>query len=137
MVYLLGFLGFTRKESGVIIFLVLSFLAGLALKTYRQKWEPLPKISDDVFMNKPGTEKDSLDNGIYSEIKTAFLSEIILNKASSKDLERIPGIGPVMSARIISYRTLKGPFRNLDDLKKVKGIGQKKLEKIKSFIKLN
>lgn len=54
-----------------------------------------------------------------------------LNKATTADLEALPGIGPALAARIIDYRRKHGYFKHLDDLIQVSGIGPKKLEKIK------
>lgn len=52
---------------------------------------------------------------------------IDINTASSEELDEITGIGPVLAQRIIEAR----PFNSLDDLTKVKGIGEKTLQKIK------
>ncbi len=52
-----------------------------------------------------------------------------LNTATQEDLESIPGIGSVIASRIISGR----PYKTLEDLLKVKGMGKKKLKKIRSF----
>jgi competence ComEA-like helix-hairpin-helix protein len=49
-----------------------------------------------------------------------------LNAAPLEDLLRLPGIGPVLAARIIDNRKLHGPFNNLVDLQRVRGIGPKK-----------
>ncbi len=57
------------------------------------------------------------------------LGKIDINSATEKELRMIPGIGPVMAARIIAAR----PFRSADDLKKVNGIGDKKYAKIRPY----
>ena len=54
---------------------------------------------------------------------------IDINTATEKELKMIPGIGPVMAARIIAAR----PFRSADDLKKVNGIGGKNYAKIRPY----
>jgi competence protein ComEA len=64
-------------------------------------------------------------------------TSIILNQASTAELERLPGIGEVMSKRIISYREQRGRFRALDELMNVAGIGQKKYEKLRPYLRLD
>ena len=54
-----------------------------------------------------------------------------LNTASEKELQELPGIGPAMSARIVEYRETNGDFQQLEDIKKVRGIGPAKFEKLK------
>jgi competence protein ComEA len=56
------------------------------------------------------------------------------NLASQADLETLPGIGPVMAKRIIDYRRTHGPYKKIADLRKVSGIGRKKLEKMKPYL---
>ena len=59
---------------------------------------------------------------------------IDLNLASKEDLEALPGIGPVLAGRIVDYRQRRGPFKNIDDLENVSGIGPKKLALIKPYL---
>lgn len=59
-----------------------------------------------------------------------------LNRATAKELEKLPGIGPVLASRIIEYRKINGNFQSIDDLRKVQGIGASTLEKFKSKIRV-
>ena len=61
-------------------------------------------------------------------------SKININTALSADLRELPGIGEVMAERIIEYRESHGRFTKTEDLKKVKGIGEKKFEEIQGYI---
>lgn len=61
---------------------------------------------------------------------------ISINKASAKDLELVPGIGPVMASNILEYRKNILRFQTLEELLNVSGIGEKTLEKMRPYIKL-
>lgn len=68
-----------------------------------------------------------------AELLTLGLA-IDLNTATVADLDALPGVGPALAQRIIDYRKMHGPFKNLDDLINVSGIGPKLLGKIKPFL---
>ena len=59
---------------------------------------------------------------------------IDLNKANSEQLQTIRGIGPSLARRIIQFREENGSFRRVDDLLKVRGIGEKSLAKISPYL---
>ena len=61
---------------------------------------------------------------------------IAINRASSKELEALDGIGPVLAQRIIAYRSANGPFVDLIDLLKVSGIGAAKFAGFKDKIRI-
>jgi competence protein ComEA len=61
---------------------------------------------------------------------------IDINTASEEDLQKIPHIGPAMAKRIIEYRNTAQSFRSLEELRNVKGIGEKTLEKIEPYMRL-
>lgn len=59
---------------------------------------------------------------------------IPINTADADTLMQLKGIGPVLAQRIIQYREAHGGFSSVDELKQVKGIGDKKLADIRDFI---
>ena len=59
---------------------------------------------------------------------------IDINTAGAEEIERLPGIGPVLAEDIIAYREVTGGFKDPEELKKVKGIGDRKFEGMKGFI---
>lgn len=57
-----------------------------------------------------------------------------INTADEKLLDTLPGIGPAMAKRIIEYRETQGPFTAIEELKRVKGIGEAKFAKLKNKV---
>lgn len=58
---------------------------------------------------------------------------INLNLATEEQLMKVPGIGPSKAKEIIEYKTQKGSFNSIDDLKNIKGFGSKTFEKLKEY----
>ncbi len=57
--------------------------------------------------------------------------KVNLNSATAEQLQSLPGIGPVIAKSIIEYRTKVGKFNRIEEIINVKGIGEKKFQKIK------
>lgn len=57
-----------------------------------------------------------------------------LNRASPEELEQLPGIGPATASAIVDHRTNQGPFRTVEDLLEVRGIGDAKLAALRSQV---
>ncbi len=68
--------------------------------------------------------------------KSTFFGKVSLNQASATELTEISGIGVKTAETIVQYRKEHGPFRDLRELLQVKGIGEKKFEKIRPFLLL-
>jgi competence protein ComEA len=60
--------------------------------------------------------------------------KIDINRAEPWLLDALPGIGEVTAQAIVDYRNENGPFRTIEDLLKVKGIGERTLDKIRDYI---
>ena len=61
-------------------------------------------------------------------------NKININTATQAELEEITGIGPSLAKKIIEYRESNGKFKDIEELKNVSGIGDKKFESMKSQI---
>jgi competence protein ComEA len=61
-------------------------------------------------------------------------SLININTADEKQLDALPGIGPTLAARIVEYRQANGPFKTIEEVKNVSGIGEKRFADIKDLI---
>jgi competence ComEA-like helix-hairpin-helix protein len=57
-----------------------------------------------------------------------------LNTATSEELQLVPGIGPVTADKILQMRKSYGAFKSVDDLRAVRGIGPKRLEKMRKYL---
>lgn len=92
---------------------------------------------DTVIEDSTSSEEEEEPKG--KEDSTNQISpkqRINVNTADQKALETLPGIGPTYAKRIIKYRNENGGFKSPEELKKIKGIAQKRLEKLLPFIKL-
>lgn len=135
-----GLLNLTRAEKGVILFLVSGFLTGYAVKTYRERIQPLPVLDAEPYADSTRAVFDAAsETGMAANTPPAghATGRIDVNTASRADLVKIPGIGPVTAERIILFRESKGLFVTLSELKNVKGIGEKTFLKIKPYLRIN
>lgn len=64
------------------------------------------------------------------------LHPVNLNTATLDELQRLPGVGPKMAERILAYRQENGRFKSLSDLDQVKGIGEKRMDKLGPLVTL-
>ncbi len=60
---------------------------------------------------------------------------ISLSQAGAAELEELPGVGPVIAERIVSYRESHGPFESVEDLLDVPGVGEAKLAAIRDLVR--
>ena len=107
--------------------------------TIREKASDSSELPEDVSReNQINSEKEVQSNPpdtIQKGQKDTSQQECIqVNIATADELVALPGIGPVLAERIVSFRHENGNFKEASDLIKVKGIGEGKLRKIKEHI---
>jgi competence ComEA-like helix-hairpin-helix protein len=144
--------GFTRQEQRAILFLLSTFIVGALVWWYRQNQPPPAVDSAEVVAfedyakklegepQTPGLPKASVPaplaprpaarEEVGRRKSTEAPAPLDLNAATYEELLRLPGIGPVMAKRILEYRETNGPFKHLEELKSVKGIGAKTYQKL-------
>lgn len=72
----------------------------------------------------------SLILALLASLNLAFAA-VNINTATQDELDAVKGIGPGKAKAIIDYRTKNGPYKSVDDLKGVKGFGEKSLAKLR------
>jgi comEA protein len=81
------------------------------------------------------SQKVTTSGGTVAGASTqAVGGKVNLNSASLSALDTLPGIGAAYAQRIIDYRTANGGFKSIDEIKNIKGIGDKTFEKLKDQI---
>lgn len=137
-------MGFTRTESRVVLFLVITFVLGIGIKYLRESPLLRPAFdyaaSDSEFAAR--SESVVRSGTAASETHRAAMSDsgpgaraperriVDINHATKEELTQLPGIGPTIADRIILYRQDHGPFESVGQLTLVRGIGKKKLERL-------
>ena len=72
--------------------------------------------------------------GARAAAKPAVTGVVNLNTASAKELEALPGIGAKTAALIVEYRQKNGPFKKIEELMNIRGVGEKNFLKLKAQI---
>src|ERR1700727_2657586 len=70
----------------------------------------------------------------FSATKKPPAHPIDINSANSAQLQEVPGIGPATADKILQMRKSYGAFKSVDDLLSVRGIGPKRLEKMRKYL---
>lgn len=64
------------------------------------------------------------------------VAPIDINRATAEDFATLPGVGPELARRIVAHREKHGPFRRIEDLLVIRGIGRKKWRGIRPFLRV-
>jgi competence protein ComEA len=68
--------------------------------------------------------------------KAASVGIVNINTASATELEALPGVGAKTAARIVDYRQKNGPFKKVEELMNVRGVGEKNFLRLKPQISI-
>lgn len=102
---------FTAEEKRIILFLLLLAFSGLAINS-------LVKINSRI------------ERIVYPQVQ---LAKVNLNRVGLEELTGLKCIPEKLARRVIEYRNLRQQFTSLEELKDVKGIGEKRYEKLKGI----
>ena len=112
-----------------------------APETADQDSEVLETVPPRIYLTRPPTVR-SQPGGVRpfeaggTSPASRSRGKININRATKEELMKLPGIGPAFASRIIHYRRRHGGFASLMDLKKIKGIGEKRFQRIKDRVSL-
>ena len=76
----------------------------------------------------------SFGSAVSATTKKPPLKPVNLNSATSEELQQVPGIGPATADKILQMRKSYGPFKSVDDLVAIRGIGKKRLDKMRKYL---
>ena len=62
------------------------------------------------------------------------LKPVNINNATPEELQQVPGIGPATAEKILQMRKSYGPFKSVDDLLAIRGLGQTRLERMRKYL---
>ncbi|MEW6509337.1 MAG: helix-hairpin-helix domain-containing protein [Bacteroidota bacterium] len=132
--------GWTRNEIRVLVLLTLTLPAGAVIRWLRSGDGAPGGITPAFTYAQADSEffarsRASLpDSTRRSSRKTPPREPIDINRAGKEQLLLLPGVGNATADLIVRYRSQHGPFRTVEDLLRVKGIGPKKLEKLRPYV---
>jgi competence protein ComEA len=151
-------LALTKPEASALVFISILLLAGFCVRYVQGQSVPFSAADYAELHTAFEAQTDTLraevasdataDSTVIEEGQPVQVAEATpprravssgpvrmnLNTASARTLQRLPGIGPAISARIVEYREAYGGFRHPREIVRVKGIGPKTYEKIAPYL---
>lgn len=121
----------TNKHWKILFTLLICLCILLAYREIQQPMKANRRLVE-------AAQIEEIEESINEEIKKIESyyrdGKLLINQAPKEKIVELPGIGPVLADRIISYRSNNGGFKRVDELRNVKGIGVKKLEALRGRV---
>jgi competence ComEA-like helix-hairpin-helix protein len=117
----------TSHEKKALMFVGALLLSGTAVFAWRH-FHSAPAVKGGEQVRQRIEERD------HKFDKKPARPSLDLNAATEQELLRVPTVGRVTAARIVQYRRLNGPFRDVAELDRVPGIGGKRLGEIRPYV---
>ncbi|MFQ5830093.1 MAG: ComEA family DNA-binding protein [Candidatus Methylomirabilia bacterium] len=130
-------MGYRRRELWLLLLLGLAFGIGLAIRELRITFPEVADRLEHFDASEPQLNKEPAPPRRPSKLSSVTVrrdGRLDLNRAPEEELQRLPGIGPILARRIVEGRQRHGPFPTPEDLRRVPGIGAKKLEAIRDLV---
>jgi len=124
----------SERERKALILIGAALIVGIGLilaKAYRPS---LFLGEPDFQMEDAGAKPEIIPFETRPSPEERISKPVDINEASKEELERLPGIGPTLADRILQYREKHGKFKRIEEIKQVRGIGERTFQRIKSLI---
>jgi competence ComEA-like helix-hairpin-helix protein len=129
-----------RRQLTLLLVIVLVAGAGIAIDRWRrahpeivERLEAFDRAPAPPPRADPPHRPRSARPPAHAAPETAA-TPLDLNRATAGELERLPGIGPGLAARIVDARERRGSFASVDDLRRVRGIGDTTLARVRQLV---
>jgi len=111
-------------------FILLLFIAaGVFRDELHLRWDACFKSSNSIEQTTEMTDiQYGADGEILDNLAPFYFQKINVNTANSELLQTLQGVGPSLAEAIITCREQSGPFHSVEDLRRIKGIGEKRAE---------
>jgi len=138
-VYIVGavrYPGVIEVEEGSRLIDVLELAGGALENADLERVNLALKVQDEGMYKIPriGEELSEPSFTVLGATSYQGQQKVNINTADEATLDTLPGIGPSKAKRIIEYREQNGPFKSIEELKNVSGIGEKTFEQLKDLI---
>ena len=128
--------GIYQVEPGLRVADVLALAGGADENADLQKVNLAQKCKDGMQVKVPSRKIVSTKNQSSRAVSGTGSPAILLNAASEAELDRLPGISPVLARRIVQYRTEHGEFHSLQELLQIPGVNEILLERLQGRLAL-
>lgn len=144
----------SKQERRMVVFLILGLVVGAAVNLLmRHRGQRLDNMEAVATMDSlrrefvaraaqmgqvaPVAVGDSLaqPTPVAATMRRPWLVDI--NRAPAAELEKLPHIGPALAQRIVAHREQRGPFRSIEEIKQVKGIGERTFARIRPYLTID
>jgi competence ComEA-like helix-hairpin-helix protein len=116
-----------RRERAILLLLTAALLVGVGVSYFRRAALRRQAALNPIAVVQDSAAGCSLD-------PAAVAPPVDLNQATPRQLDGLPGVGPVLAGRILEYRQRKGGFRSVSELRAVSGIGAKRYAALKDLV---
>jgi len=125
----------TPDERRGALLVALLLLIGAGWDAWRAASSPPPPRVVGISARPVRNARPAEAAPVAAVLDTAPLPRLDLNRAEARELDALPGIGPVLAGRIVEHRRLHGPFHSIDELRAVRGVGPRLLEKLRPRVR--